>query len=464
MPTINDILGGDLAEKERIEALQQKTLNVPVWGGRHGLQVQYDPTLHPVMDKCRYPDIVRDGGIEFVTRITLDFQRLAAKRMSELVCGIPIKRVYKPENDTQKLIAQYLERIFDRNRINSVNTDRCTRLFSQCEIFTLWYAVEQRNTLYGFDSPLKLRCRTFSPKEGDELYPFFDEYGDMVAMSIGYRRKVGRKDVSFFDTYTGDRHIKWSDNSAGGWAVVEDEQTTLLKIPGIYAYRPTPIWEDTSRNVYEMEWALSRNGNYLRENSKPRFVVYADEIIDYGNEKSGNHEFKSVLQFPPGAKAEYITWSQATESLKYHIETLRSLFFTQLQLPDWSYEKMSQQALSGESRKQMFIDAELKVQDESGRLLEFFDREVNVVKAFLKLMLGERYHADIDALAVECVITPYRIGDRKEEVEVLLTANGNKPIMSQRESIAQYGQSDDVDRTLAEITEESKADAFEFTE
>lgn len=125
---------------------------------------------------------------------------------------------------------------------------------------------------------------------------------------------------------------------------------------------------------------------------------------------------------------------------------------------------MSQQALSGESRKQMFIDAELKVQDESGRLLEFFDREVNVVKAFLKLMLGERYHADIDALAVECVITPYRIGDRKEEVEVLLTANGNKPIMSQRESIAQYGQSDDVDRTLAEITEESKADAFEFTE
>ena len=85
MPTINEILGGDLAEKERIEALQQKTLNVPSWGGRHGLQMQYDPTMHPVMDKCRYPDIVRDEGIEFVTRITLDFQRLAAKRMSELV-------------------------------------------------------------------------------------------------------------------------------------------------------------------------------------------------------------------------------------------------------------------------------------------------------------------------------------------------------------------------------------------
>ena len=171
-----------------------------------------------------------------------------------------------------------------------------------------------------------------------------------------------------------------------------------------------------------------------------------------------------MAQFPTGAKAEYVTWQQATESLKFHIETLRSLYFTQLQLPDWSYEKMSQQALSGESRKQMFIDAELKVGDESGDLLEFFDREVNVVKAFLKLMMGSAYHNDIDALVVENIITPYRITDAKETVELLLTANGNKPIMSQRESIEQYGHSDDIDQTLREIAEQDMQDTFELTQ
>ena len=453
MPTINEILGGNLTERERITALQQKTIDVPLWSGPQGLKNEYDPTKHPVMNKAVYPDIVRDNGIEYVTRITLDFQRLAAKRMSELCCAIPVKRIYKPQNDNQKQIAQYLEAIFDRNRINSVNIDRCNKLFASCEILTLWYAVEQRNNIYGFDSLLKLRCRTFSPMDGDELYPFFDEYGDMIAMSIGYVRKVGRNSVSFFDTYTKDRHIKWS-NESGEWQVVEDENITLLKIPCIYAYRPTPIWEDTSHNVFEMEWALSRNGNYLRENSKPRFVVFSDEIISYGDEKSGDNEFKSVMQYPNGARAEYITWAQATDSLKYYIEQLRSLFFTQLQLPDWSYEKMSQQALSGESRKQMFIDAELKVGDESGRLLEFFDREINVVKAFLKLMLDEKYAKDIDALQVENVITPYRIGDAKEDVEILMTANGNKPLMSQRESIERYGKSDDVDKTLQMMADE----------
>ena len=79
-------------------------------------------------------------------------------------------------------------------------------------------------------------------------------------------------------------------------------------------------------------------------------------------------------------------------------------------------------------------------------------------------MLGARYHADIDALRVDNVITPYRIGDRKEQVEVLMTANGNKPIMSQRESIEQYGMSDDVEQTMREIAEEEKADSFDLTE
>lgn len=466
MPSIKDILGSDTTEREKITALKQKTVSVPAWSGQKGLESEYDPTKHPVMNKQLYPDIVRDDGVERVTRITLSFQKLAAARMSELCTGIPVKRIYKPENDRQKLVAEAMEKIFDRNRINSVNTKRCKQLFAGCEIFTLWYAVEQRNSLYGFNSLLKLRCRTFSPMLGDELYPFFDEYGDMVAMSIGYSRKVGRKNVQYFDTYTDgedSRHIKWS-NEGGEWAIIEDENTTLLKIPGVYAWRPMPIWEDTSRNVFEMEWSLSRNGNYLRENSKPKFVVCANEVIQYGDEKSPDKEFKAVSQFPTGAKAEYVTWQQATESLKFHIETLRSLYFTQLQLPDWSYEKMSQQALSGESRKQMFIDAELKVGDESGDLLEFFDREVNVVKAFLKLMMGAAYHADIDALPVENKVTPYRITDRKEKIEELTAANGNLPIMSQRESIEEFGHSDNVDKTLEEIHEQNKVDSFELTE
>lgn len=449
--------------KDTIEQLMQKTVIVPGWTGRCGLLKEYDPMRHPVMDRSRYPDVVRDCKTEHVTRVVIDLQRLAAKRMTELCVGIPAKRAYSPENDRQKEVAGYIEKIFTRNRINSVNVERLNMLFAGCEVMTLWYAVEERNTLYGFDSNIKLRCRNFSPMLGDGLWPLFDEYGDMIALSVSYTRKRGRTPINFFETYTADRHIKWSTEQ-GDWNMVEDERTTLGKIPGIYMYRPTPIWENTSNTVYEMEWALSRNGNYLRENSKPMFVVFADDIISYGKDPGPDEGFRSVLQFPKEGKAEYITWQQAVENLKFYMESLRSLFFTQLQLPDWSYERMSQQALSGESRKQLFIDGQMKVGDESGRLLEFFDREVNVVKAYAKAMLPDDYAADIDALPVENQITAYTMTDEKDTIENLMTANGNKPIISQREAIEQLGWSDDVDQTMKEIGEQDKQDAFNLSE
>ena len=460
--TIEEILNSGGTAAQIIAALKEKTTIVPMWRGRNGLVCEYDPTKHPVMNKSRYPDIVNDDGITLVTRVTCDLQRLAVKRMTELVTGIPVKRVYNPENDRQKEIVGYLENILTKNRINSVNIERCNMLFAGCEVMTLWYAVEQPNTLYGFKSALKFRCRNFSPMCGDEIYPLFDEYGDMIALSVGYTRKSGRKYVQYFDTYTATQHIKWS-TANGDWVEVENEQITLGKIPAIYMYRPTPIWEDTSKIVYEIEWALSRNGNYLRENSKPLFVVFADEQITYGDEKDPNKEFRSVMQYPKGSTAQYITWQQAVDNLKFYVNELRNLFFTQLQLPDWSYEKMSQQALSGESRKQMFIDAQLKVKDESGRLIEFFDREINVVKAFLKVALGNEYAADIDALNVEVEITPFAISDERDTITNLTTANGGKPIISQRESIEMLGWSADVDKTMQEIAEESMADAFEPT-
>ncbi len=453
--TIEQILSSkELTPTEKVTALQDKIIKVPAWSGPNGLVNAYDPKLHPVMNKANYPDEPTKTGVNKVSRITLDLPRLAVKRMTELVCGIPVKRVYRPENDKQKEVAGYIEKIFDRARIDSVNIERLNMLFAGCEVMTLWYAVPSPNTYYGFKSNLKLRCRNFSPMLGDALYPLFDEYGDMVAMSVQYTRIVGKREVQFLDAYTATKHVKFS-NEKGTWDVVVEEDIKVGKIPAIYCYRPTPIWEDTADNVYEIEWALSRNGNYLRKNSKPLFVVFANEEIVWGGDDNPNNDL-AVLQYPQGAQAGYVTWAQAIENLKFYTDTLRSLYFTMLQLPDWSYEKMSQQALSGESRKQLFIDAQMKVKDESGRLLEAFDREVNVVKAFLKLMLPEDYAADIDALPVETRITPFAITDKTETVNTLLAANGNMPIMSQRESIEEYGQSDDVDRTLAEIAQQQQ--------
>ena len=414
------------------------------------------------MNKGKYPDIIHsDGTIEEVTRIPLDFQRLASKRMTELVCGVPVKRVYHPENEGQRTAAKYIEAVYRRNRIDSVNVERLNMLYAGCEFVTLWYTVEQPTDVYGFNSRYKVRCRNFSPMLGDDLYPYFDEFGDLVALSVGYSRRSGRKNIKYFDVYTANRHIRYSTAAGAGWSVEVDEKISIGKIPGVYCFRPTPVWESTSDLVYEIEWALSRNGNYLRKNSKPLFVVFADEEIQYGEEEDEKKEFRSILQYPKGSSADYVTWPQATESLKFYVTELRNYYFTQLQLPDWSYEKMSQQALSGESRKQLFIDCQLKVKDESGRLLECFDREMNVVKAIVKDVAPDNLAKDIDELAVETEITPFTVTDEKDTINNLMAANGGLPLCSQRESIEYLGWSQDIDKTMQQIAADGERSVFE---
>ena len=109
----------------------------------------------------------------------------------------------------------------------------------------------------------------------------------------------------------------------------------------------------------------------------------------------------------------------------------------------------------------IFIDAQLKVKEEAGRLLEMFDREVNVVRAFLHVMLPSDYAEAIDALEIECEITPFTINDERERIENIVTACGGKPIASQQQGIALLGWSDDVDKTLEEIRQQDMTDLSE---
>lgn len=451
---IKALLSG--SPEEVIARLKQKSVTVPAWAD---LVKQYDPKQHPVMDKTKYPDITHeDGTIEYVTRVTEDSQRMAAKKGTQLCVGIPVKRVYKTaDDDRQKEVAKVIEKIMLANRIDSVNIERCNMLFAACEVFTLWYAVEQEHNLYGTPAPckLKIRCKNYSPINGDSLYPTMDSYGDMLAMSFGSKQKTGDKEVEYFDVFTSDTHIRYVND--GGWTEELRENIVILKIPGAYAFRTTPIWEDTSNICYEIEWALSRNGNYLRRNSKPIFAVFGDDEVTFGD--SDDNASLDIVQYGKDMKAGYITWQQAVENLKFYIQQLRQSFFSQLQLPDTSFDSMKTTPMSGEARQMMFIDAQLKVKDESGRLIEMFDREINVVKAFVKIIMPG-YDDAIDALIVENVITPFTIRSEKEDIQNIMTATGGKAIVSQRQGVQYLGWSEDAEATMQELAEEKSTDVF----
>lgn len=102
-----------------------------------------------------------------------------------------------------------------------------------------------------------------------------------------------------------------------------------------------------------------------------------------GDEDKG--ETRRLFRLENGGDVAYVSWTQAIEALKYHVETLLKLFFMQAQMPDLSFDNMKSLGNIGFDARQMLLsDAHLKIGDESGAWIEFFERECNVIKAFLK--------------------------------------------------------------------------------
>lgn len=448
---INEIL--NLPAEQAIRELKKKVITVPSWAE---LMAEYEQRYHPVMTDKSYVDRHTKNGTERMCRITLGWQKLAVKRITELCFAIPPKRIYKPQNDAEQAVSRIIEDIYRKNRIDSENIKRGRQLFASCEMMTLWYPQEVPTVYGGEQSSIKLRCKTFSPMKDANIYPLLDEYDDLIALSVEYVRNEDLKQIVYFDTYTADTHIRWRNDSG---KIDEDtrEIINIGKIPASYSHRSEPIWEEQSANVAEAEWTLSRNGNYIRKNARPTWVVYMDnDMTSKAQEPVGDNVGRNVLKYPSNAKAGYVTWTQAIESIKYHTEEIKRNFFRQLQLPDMSMDEMKATPMSGEARKMMFIDAQLKVIDESGELLDFLIRELNVIRAFVKMMFP-KYAAAVDSLRIDYEITPYSINDLGETITNLTNATGGKQILSTRQAIAQLGMVDDIDQEMEQIDSENES-------
>lgn len=459
MPTIKEILQQGRTADEQIAMLKNKTVRVPNWAT---LVREYDPRQHPVNTDKNYTDKVNKGKVEKMTRITYAVQKQAVKRMKELMFTIPVKRKYTTTNEQEQRAANIMEAIFKKNHIDATNIKRAHKLFASCEAVTIWYAQALPTEYAGEKTSIKLRSKTYSPMDGDYIYPLFDEYDDLIALSIEYSRYQSdiERDVRYFDTYTDTQHLRWVQRDTSGWAQdIDPEPINIGKIQGVYIYRKEPIWEDQSANCYELEWALSRNGNYLRKNSRPTFIIFSDkQKVVTGKEAKDDNEGRSVLRFGAQDKAQYATWSQAIDSLKFHTEEIRRNIHTTLQLPDMSMEQMKATPMSGEARKMLFIDCQMKVTDESGDWLEFFDREINVVRAFCKIMYPS-LAAAFDSLVVENIITAYKINSLSDDIKDAQAATNGKAIASRKTMIRRLGlvPEEEIDTELEEIDNEESS-------
>jgi hypothetical protein len=451
MKTIKEILLQE-TPSEIIRDLKKK-LEIPLW---KDLIKEFEPTKHKIITNegdC-WPDknIKNEKGeitkIIPVTRVAVGLQKLATRRLSQFIFGSD--PVVMLEDDTFNEQFEAFKRVLKKNRWNSLNKKRCKITSSQCECAVYWYTTKQdkEHSSYGFKTKLKLRHAVFSPELGDDLYPLFDETGDMIAFSRGFSLGEEGKKIDYFETWTAEKYMKWSKESSE-WVIEKNEPNPIGKIPIIYTTRPQPIWRDGDNGkVHEIEMLLSRNGEIIAYHSAPVLLIVGD--LQGAPEKS---ESNKVFVTRDGGDAKYVSWDQSPESVKFQFETLLRLYWMEIQMPDLSFENIKGLgAQSGESRKWLMVDPHQKVSDEIEIYEDAISREFNVIKAYLAEMNKTKW-SNVTDMDVDFEIIPFTINDDKETIEILATGVG-AGIVSKDLAVKTLAFANDTDKEYEQIKKE----------
>lgn len=438
---------------------------------------QLDPEKHSVMDKQVRKDkpVKADDGEradagtrsvmvngrkkdikmkwEKVSRVPLAYQRLIVNRAVAFFFGFPVDYFFKSDDKNQEAVYTAFEEILHENKERYFNREIARELFSYTEVAELWFPVEKETVHenYGFKTKFKLKVIALKPSTGMQLYPFFDEAGDLIAFSRWYKRKEGEDDVEYFETYTNEAIHKFRKKDE--WEIMEGFPTENVvgKIPIVYAKQPETEWNVVQKIIESDEELISNFSDTNKYHSSPTIAIRGKVL---GFAKKG--EAGKVIEMGTDSDAKYLEWSNASESVKTEHRMNREAIFELTQTPDMaSYIASGIGNVGVAAQKMTFFDAHLKVMSKEEILGEYLQRRVNVVKAFIASFSVQLKNA-ADAARITPEITPYMMGDQGETVTTVTTAV-SAGTMSRKTAIRELGYVDDIEQELADIIAEERA-------
>lgn len=399
--------------------------------------------------------------IEPVARVALAIQKLIVKRAVAFTFGNNVTLNAEPVEGTKEAdVLTAAKRVLFDNKSRTLNRKVARAIYSSTEAAELWYPVEKPTANYGFDSKHKLRVAIFSPLNGDKLYPYFDETGDMLAFSREYviKDNAGVKHT-FFETYTDAVITRWTLESSQ-WQLMEGypKPNIIGKIPIIYGRQPGVEWEDVQNLIDRLEKLLSNFADTNDYHASPK-IFTTGTILGWA--KKG--ESGAVIEGEEGATAKYLSWAQAPESVKLEIETLLRMIYTITQTPDIAFDSVKGiGAVSGVALKLLFMDAHLKVQDKMEIFDDYLQRRLSVIQAYLSVMNTKdaAFKAACGSLTIEPEIVPFMIEDEAANVNLLLAATGQKAICSRKTAVQQLGWVNDTDTEIVQIESEEGGQTY----
>lgn len=394
-----------------------------------------------------------------VSRIPLALQKQITTRSAAFLCGNEIEYSHAPLTDAQQADFDVFDKIIDDNKINYKNIDIAYKMMSETQVAEIWYPekVADKDPTYWADSvaagsEYRLRMKVVAKSLGDDLYPVFDEMGDMIAFGRGYKSRTDAKTYEYFELYTAATTYK-ANNTTGSW-VMSKEPNPMGKIPVVYYCQALPEWSDVQPLIERLETSVSNNADTVEYNGSPILLAYG-QVTGF----SEKGEQGKLLQIAgQNGKVEYLTLDNAPEVVKNEIEFLLRMIYNLTDTPNISLEEMiTVNTFSGIALKMLFLSAHMKAATKAGTFGESVQRRINLIKSAIVKLAPKA--EGIAKIKIEPKFKYFMPEDTAEMIDILTKAVYDKPVMSQETAVRLNPLVSDAKKEIDKLKEESDAAA-----
>lgn len=254
-------------------------------------------------------------------------------------------------------------------------------------------------------------------------------------------------EITCFMTITKDKVYQWE--LTGNWAYNGSFTHGFKKLPVIYMYRPEAYCEKIKSLRIRLEKLLSNYADCIDYHFFPILMLFGD-VQNF----SGEFKNRVVELTGQGANAQYLTWSQVPDTVKFEVETLLSQIYGLTNTPRISFDSLkgSGNAVSGVTFDYVFMSTHLNVENLNETVGEFMQRRVN----FLVSALGSvntTLESASETIDVDVQMQPYRLENLSEKIDTAIKAKDGE-IWSQNRAITFVGNVDAVVEEIEAIKEE----------
>lgn len=441
----------------------------------------WNPERHEIMvDKEKYPDrkvlekeaekvfdektgktyeIEAQYKIEPVNRITIPLEQDIVNIQTAFTVGTEPSMDCTPTDNDEKKLLDAVKAVFKSNKIKYQNKKIVRAWLSEQEAAEYWYVTDDdsfwakfwkkvKTTFGGKVKPTKkLKSVLWSPFRGDKLYPFFNDEGKMIAFSREYKKKLmDDSETTCFMTITDKMVYQW--DLAKGYEERMSFAHGFPKLPVLYAYRPEPYCKKIKTFRVRLEKLLSNYADCIDYHFFPLLKLVGSVAGFAGKTKD------RIVKLEDGADAQYLTWNQVPETIRFEAETLTNNAYDMSNTPRISFETLKGVGkASGTAFRFMFMGAHMSVSNHAEVIGEFLQRRVNFLVSALGAINPTEFNKASQTIDIETDLVPYMIDSEDDNVNTAVRAVEGK-IWSRREGIMFAGNADRVDEILKEIQED----------